>query len=908
MGVCFRLPKWAVRSKSRTTMAGRSIYHHRLRCEALEDRRLLSVFTVSNVNDGPVTQSGALPGSLRQAIYDANANPGADTITFASSLAGQTITLTSGELDLTDTTGTTTITGLGANQLTISGNNASRVFDISGAIVDISGLTISNGYSVNDSGGGVFNGGTVTISNCTISGNLASANGGGIENVGTATITGSTISGNSGQFGGGLQNLTGSLTITGSTISGNSAAGDGGGINNLATLTITNTTISANLCGSAGGGIINGGSLTLDDSTVSENTSVDGGGCIENAGDGTATITNSTISGNSTTREGGGIDNAGTVTLSNSTISENSAGIGGGGIFVDGGWATIIGSSISGNSADGGGGIGNDGWLTIINSSISGNSTSEYGEGGGIVNGRSASITSSTISGNSSSLQGGGIANLGALTITDSTISGNSTSTDGGGIYNGYGYLLELPGVLSIADSTLSRNSASIGGGVYNNDVDGSTTGLANTIAGSNTASTGSPDVSGTVRANYCLVQNTTGTTFTSSSTNNITGVDPLLGTLGNYGGPTQTIPLLPGSPAIDAGSNALAVDGAGNSLTTDQRGYARIVNGTVDIGAYEYVNPLLVTTATDVVDPSDGLTSLREAIAYANSHPGDDTITFDPSLGGQTITLTQGELDLTDTTGTTTITGLGADQLTISGNNASRVLYIDSGVTAEIFGLTITDGYATDGSAGVVNYDGDDYNGGGGIYNAGTLTIEECTISGNSASGQASNKYAGGGIGNIGTMSLTSCTISGNSADYGGGGIGNAGTLTLTNSTIFGNSAFYGAGIGAAFGSTLTIADSTIAGNTASGYGGGIYNDDSTSATTSLRNTIVAGNSAITASPDIDGTVTANYCLIKDTTDTTFSGSSGNNITGVDPLLGPLADNGGPTQTMAHLAGQPGH
>ena len=133
----------------------------------------------------------------------------ADTITFASSLAGQTITLTSGELDLTDTTGTTTITGLGANQLTISGNNASRVFDISGAIVDISGLTISNGYSVNDSGGGVFNGGTVTISNCTISGNLASANGGGIENVGTATITGSTISGNSGQFGGGLREFDG---------------------------------------------------------------------------------------------------------------------------------------------------------------------------------------------------------------------------------------------------------------------------------------------------------------------------------------------------------------------------------------------------------------------------------------------------------------------------------------------------------------------------------------------------------------------------------------------------------------------------------------------------------------------------------------------------------------------------
>ena len=76
----------------------------------------------------------------------------------------------------------------------------------------------------------------------------------------------------------------------------------------------------------------------------------------------------------------------------------------------------------------------------------------------------------------------------------------------------------------------------------------------------------------------------------------------------------------------------------------------------------YYCQNPLFVTTAADVVDPTTDLTSLREAIAYANSNPGDDTITFDPSLAGQTITLTGGELELTDTTGTTTITGLGAD------------------------------------------------------------------------------------------------------------------------------------------------------------------------------------------------------------------------------------------------------
>ena len=100
------------------------------------------------------------------------------------------------------------------------------------------------------------------------------------------------------------------------------------------------------------------------------------------------------------------------------------------------------------------------------------------------------------------------------------------------------------------------------------------------------------------------------------------------------------------------------------------------------------------MTTATDVVDPYDGLTSLREAVNYANSLSGADTITFASNLVGQTITLTQGELDLTDTTGKTTITGLGADQLTVSGNNASRVFNIATGVTVDISGLTITKGY----------------------------------------------------------------------------------------------------------------------------------------------------------------------------------------------------------------------
>ena len=142
--------------------------------------------TVTNTND-----SG--PGSLRQAILNANANPGLDTIDFAPGLSG-TIVLTSGELQITDDV---TIDGPGANRLIVSGNNASRVFEVDLVHAAISGLTITGGLAT--AGGGIYNnGGTVTIDASTISGNFVSNGyGGAIYNSGTVTIDASTISDNS---------------------------------------------------------------------------------------------------------------------------------------------------------------------------------------------------------------------------------------------------------------------------------------------------------------------------------------------------------------------------------------------------------------------------------------------------------------------------------------------------------------------------------------------------------------------------------------------------------------------------------------------------------------------------------------------------------------------------------------
>jgi hypothetical protein len=202
--------------------------------------------------------------------------------------------------------------------------------------------------------------------------------------------------------------------------------------------------------------------------------------------------------------------------------------------------------------------------------------------GGGIRNlGGTVLLTNSTLSGNFAATLGGGIYNNGGTTtLSNSTLSGNS-ATYGGGIAN--------KGALTLSNSTLSGNSAKVGGGI--NNFTGKVSQLNNTLIAGNTASGSDPDVRGVVIASsgFNLIGDGSGMTGITNGVNgnhigtSTSPINPLLATLGNYGGPTQTLALLPGSPALDAGSNAL--DGG---ATTDQRGRPRIVHGTVDIGAFE--------------------------------------------------------------------------------------------------------------------------------------------------------------------------------------------------------------------------------------------------------------------------------------------------------------------------------
>jgi hypothetical protein len=175
---------------------------------------------VSNTGD-----SG--PGSLRQAILDANAQGGAETITFdaAAFATPQTITLSSGQLELSDTSGTETITGPAA-RVTVNGGGNSRVFQIdSGVTASISGLTITGRRGGN--GAGLYNaGGNLTLTDCTVTGNSVAASGGAGGGVaasggGTTTLTDCSVSNKTASYGGGVSTNDETLTLTDCTINGN---------------------------------------------------------------------------------------------------------------------------------------------------------------------------------------------------------------------------------------------------------------------------------------------------------------------------------------------------------------------------------------------------------------------------------------------------------------------------------------------------------------------------------------------------------------------------------------------------------------------------------------------------------------------------------------------------------------
>lgn len=411
------------------------------------------------------------------------------------------------------------------------------------------------------------------------------------------------------------------------------------------------------------------------------------------------------------------------------------------------------------------------------------------------------------------------------------------------------------------------------------------------------------------------------------------------------------------GLPPSDERESTLITTVAAGSYT----GVVRGVGGTTGVGLVEVYNvgptpppstpsptptptatPLPTATPTPTPTPAatrtvtntsdSGPGSLRQAILDANASSGPDVITFDSTLFAtpRTIVLAGTVLTIDDASnGPLTILGPGADRLTISGNQLSRVFAVASGDVASISGLTVTQGNSLTGA--FPGY-------GGGIYNSGTLTVTKLIVTGNKATIDGGGIYnsasdtlkvensiisnnvadsdnggsgnGGGGLYNdtFGKMTLIYSTVSGNSvgslAD--GGGIYTAGSTTMiTNSTISGNSSGNdGGGIYVRGTFDVTVINCTIAKNTAARDGGGVWTDDSIF---NLRNTIVGDNIDDGTAPDFLGTVdSACYNLIEQTSGTTITGDVTGNITGADPKLETLLGNGGFTPNHALLEGSP--
>ena len=409
--------------------------------------------------------------------------------------------------------------------------------------------------------------------------------------------------------------------------------------------------------------------------------------------------------------------------------------------------------------------------------------------GGGIYCSGVLNLTNCNILANAASNRGGGIYEAsGTLTLTNCAVTDNSAADVGGGIF-------ENGGILTYTNCTVASNTAETGGGgLYHRAGE---TNLFNTIIVQN--STDISRNSGSVNGYDCL---TTYTAWSNSDGDNLV-YESWMTLFADADSCDYS--LVKDSVAVNRGNNAY-VEGDDFDLA----GNPRIVDGVVDLGAYECQETVkretpstVVTTELDVVDDTDNLISLREAIFYAEEG---DTVTFDSStfdssltpLDGWTITLDSGEI-LVDKGISIDASDIGG--VTIDGNNSSRIFTVTGGTESapvSFIALNLTGGNADKG---------------GGIYSTAgvVLNLTDCAVYGNTAS------LRGGGIcKNSGSLTLVNCSITDNTATNAGGGIyKDSGTLTLINCTV--------------------------AENTTTKAGGGIYHYGGE---TEIYNTIVAQNS----------------------------------------------------------------
>ena len=574
---------------------------------------------------------------------------------------------------------------------------------------------------------------------------------------------------------------------------------------------------------------------------------------------------------------------------------------------IPSGTVSISGLTITGgNSSSVGGGIYSNANLTLSGVHITGNTALFVG---GIEAANSASgnfstliITGSTVSNNTATAAGsGGVGGIdtggGPTTITNTTISSNRGGRVGG--------INLSSSTLNIVNSTITRNSPSTGGtagGVYREGTTGAVT-IRNSIIAANCAfdaadpacnNVSTPDVSGSTNSGgYNIIGGAnSGSGFTNGTNNDQVGtptarIDPQLYPLRDNGGATPTHALRANSTAINRASS-------NNAPATDQRGAPRL--GNADIGAFEFLP--MVTNTNDT-----GAGSLRQTVADV---PAGGFVIFDDDTfraQAREIALPSGQITVDKSL---SIVGTGANQLTIrntaAASGTSRVFIFQAGgaATANLSDLTVTGGNINGGGGGIIIAAGitstltnvvvtgnTAQSNGGGIFNSGALTVIDSTVSNNTAANPSGG--LGGGIENSGTLTVINSTISGNTAtgsNINGGGILNRATANVYNSTVaFNQASGANSAGGISSGASLTIRNSIIAANCT---GSQLCSNATT------PDVFNAGGSYVSNGYNLIGNRGA-VTAFNQTGDQTGTGANP-----LDPLLSPLADNGGTTPTHA--------
>ncbi len=848
----------------------------------------------------------------------------------SSAVSGDTIDLAAGDYINGSTlsislAGTLTIDNTSGSTATLDGNSLYQVLSIgSTSTVILENVTVAKG-SLTGTTGGTGTAGTSLLMGGT-GGTGGNAQGGGISNAGTLTIVDSAIVNNAitagaggtggsdggagagtGGFGGNAQGAgiynTGILTVESSTIAGNLATGGGGGAGgNCVTIMNGNGGNGGN---GNGAGIYNTGTLTVESSTISANSAVYGlggatgtlGGC---SGPSTATP------GVNGTVNGGGLENAGGTASMAATLLVGSA--------------TTGGACGTGAITDSGYNIDDDGTCLLTGTGSHSGSTADGTSTYGVV----IDDYLGTIGSN------GGPTQTVPLVTTPSP---STTLADPalGVVPTTFSLLASEPGqagttVCGVTDqrgTTPSAGPCDIGA-FY----------LAVPVSTPPPSPPASPTSTSLV-ASATSVAPGAPITFTATVTSSV-GTTPS-GTVTFSSDPATTFvcngstssadePLASGKYACvtsfaTSGSYQLTATFNGTSLFSPSTSSPAVTVTVTSPGVAPslYASPTGTGTACTDTAPCSLTTALNNAGTGSTIYlePGPAT---NPYSGTFTISKSVTIEPAPSTTG----------PYTLNGQKAGAVVTVASGVTATIGGVTITGGNAPSAGGGIYNsgtltltdstISSNTAPSGGGIFNnSGTLTVSDSTVSGNTAG-------AGGGIFNAGTLTVSNSTVSGNTASGGaGGGIFNGGTLTVSNSTVSGNTASGGAGggISNSYG-TLTVSNSTVSGNTASGgSGGGIHN---LYGTLTVSNSTVSGNTAgagggifndISGTLTVVGSILADSCANNQATwhDDGYNAAPSNNgcLNGgtgdvTDPSvskdLGPLANNGGSTQTMMPTTG----